>query len=250
MQNHLENRVYAGFFVRFVAFAIDSLIAALVVGIVKIPFSIAAMAGVHFLTANFIFDYSFLDVLSYVGVAAYFVLLTYFTHSTPGKMLFRLEVVTSKEEWTFLNVLYRETIGRFLSSLLCIGYFAVLVQTNKQGFHDMLCDTFVVYKNVAPVSKTVQMRPAMAVPVGSVNMSMQQQPVRQPEVENVVPEVGQSEVERAVSAAGQPENERSVQEVGSAAEHQAPVYHTVSAFQIAESHPIQAETNTGNASEN
>lgn len=226
MQNHLENRVYAGFFVRFVAFAIDSMIAALVVGMVKLPFSIAAMGGVKFLTANFIFDYSFLDVLSYVGVAAYFVLLTYFTHSTPGKMLFRLEVVTSKEEWTFLNVLYRETIGRFLSSLLCIGYFAVLVQTDKQGFHDMLCDTYVVYKNMTSMPSNRPMRPAMAVPAGNVNMAMQQPPVKQPEMRQPVPEVRPN------------------------VEPSAPVYHTVSAFQVTESHPIQAETNVGNASEN
>ena len=86
-----------------------------------------------------------------MGIAAYFILLTYFSHSTPGKMLFRLEVVTKSGEWTFLNIVYRETVGRFLSSLLCIGYLAVLVQGEKQGFHDMLCDTYVVYRNMAAV---------------------------------------------------------------------------------------------------
>ena len=148
MQNQWENKAYAGFFVRLVAYAVDSMLAALVVGMVKLPFSIAAMSGVSFLKTNFIFDYSVLDVLGYVGIAAYFVLLTYFTHSTPGKMLFRLEVVVKDKEWTFLNVLYRETVGRFLSGLLCIGYFAVLVSADKQGFHDMLCDTYVVYKKM------------------------------------------------------------------------------------------------------
>jgi len=152
MQNHMENKVYAGFFVRLIAFAIDSLIAALVVSTVRAPFAMAATSGVKFLEANFIFHYSFLDVLDYVGVAAYFVLLTYFTHTTPGKMAMRLEVITIEKEWTLLNVIYRETIGRFFSSLLCAGYFAVLVSQKKQGFHDMLCDTYVVYKGVAPVT--------------------------------------------------------------------------------------------------
>lgn len=146
-----RNVVYAGFFVRLVAYVIDSLIALLAVGIIKFPFSIVAASGVSFLNANFIFHHSFLDVLGYVGVAAYFVLLTYFSHSTPGKMLFRLEVVTKTGEWTFLNVLYRETVGRFLSSILCIGYLAVLVTQDKQGFHDMLCDTNVVYAKMMPV---------------------------------------------------------------------------------------------------
>ncbi|MDE5777501.1 MAG: RDD family protein [Lachnospiraceae bacterium] len=151
MQNQLENRVCAGFFVRLVAFAIDSFIAALIVGIVKLPFSFAPADS--FLKANFLFDYSILDVFSYIGVAAYFVLLTYFSHSTPGKFLMGLEVITRDGSFTFINILYRETIGRFLSSLLCIGYFAVLVTKDHQGFHDMLCDTCVVYKNMMPVPK-------------------------------------------------------------------------------------------------
>lgn len=85
MQNQLESRAYAGFFVRLVAYGIDMLVASIVVGMVKIPFSIAASGGVDFLKRNFIFEYSVLDVLGYVGVAAYFVLLTYFAHTTIGK---------------------------------------------------------------------------------------------------------------------------------------------------------------------
>lgn len=207
MQNRLENKVYAGFFVRFVAFMIDSIIAALVVGIVKIPFSFAAAVGVGFLKANLIFEYTFLDVLGYVGVAAYFVLLTYFSHTTLGKMLFHLEVVTSKEDWTFVNILYRETVGRFLSSLLCVGYFAVLVQKDKQGFHDMLCDTYVVYKNMASVS-TKPVRPVTPAPAGAVNMPM-------PAVQSAQP-------------------------------YQTPVYQQASAFQVTENHPVQAEPNIAN----
>ncbi len=155
MQNHMENKVYAGFFVRLIAFAIDSLIAALVVSTVKSPFTMAAASGVDFLKANFLFHYSFLDVLDYVAAAAYFILLTYFTHTTPGKMAMRLEVITIDREWTLLNVIYRETIGRFFSSLLCAGYFAVLVSEKKQGFHDMFCDTYVVYKGMVPQSQPV-----------------------------------------------------------------------------------------------
>ena len=154
----MENKVYAGFFVRLVAFAIDSLIAALVVSTVKSPFTMAAASGVDFLKANFLFHYSFLDVLDYVAAAAYFILLTYFTHTTPGKMAMRLEVITIDREWTLLNVIYRETIGRFFSSLLCAGYFAVLVSEKKQGFHDMFCDTYVVYKGMVPQSQPVSVK--------------------------------------------------------------------------------------------
>lgn len=155
MQNQLDNRVYAGFFVRLVAYSIDSVLAVLAVSIVKLPLTFMSLAGVDALKANFLFQHSILDVVSYIGVVAYFTLLTYYTHSTPGKMLMRLEVVTTKEEWTFLNILYRESIGRFLSSLLCIGYIAVAVQDKKQGFHDMLCDTYVVYRDMICSEKRV-----------------------------------------------------------------------------------------------
>lgn len=147
MQNQLESKAYAGFFVRLIAYGIDMLIAVMAAGMVKTPFSLATSSGAGFLKSNFIFDYSFLDVLGYVCIVAYFVLLTYFAHTTVGKMLLHLEV-SSEKEWTFINVLYRETIGRFLSSLLNIGYLAIIVQKEKQGFHDMLCDTHVVYKNM------------------------------------------------------------------------------------------------------
>lgn len=205
MQNQLDNKVYAGFFVRLIAYAIDSMIAALIVGIVKLPFSIAA-GGAGFLKSNFIFDYSVLDVFTYVGVAAYFVLLTYYSHSTLGKKLFRLQVVTQDGEWTFINILYRETIGRFLSSLLCIGYLAIVVTKQKQGFHDMLSDTYVVYTNMMPATEK---RLEAATTGGSM----------------------------ADVGAG-----FSMVEKGDASKESAPVYHSVSAFELPESHPISAES--------
>lgn len=165
MQNQLDNRVYAGFFVRLVAYLIDSVLAVLAVSIVKLPLTFMSLAGVDALKANFLFQHSILDVVSYIGVVAYFTLITYYTHSTPGKMLMRLEVVTTKEEWTFLNILYRESIGRFLSSLLCIGYIAVAVQDKKQGFHDMLCDTYVVYRDMIRSEKKAPDKQVVAQPM-------------------------------------------------------------------------------------
>ncbi len=162
MQDHTENRAYAGFFVRLIAFMIDSLFAFITGGIVKLPFGLAAGAGLSALKANFIFQHSFIDVIGYLGMVAYFILMTYFTHSTLGKKLFRLEVVTLDGNWTFINILYRETIGRFLSGIMSIGYLAILISSKKQGFHDMLCDTCVVYKDMQEVVRPVNARPAVA----------------------------------------------------------------------------------------
>ncbi len=130
-----------------VAFAIDSLLAIILAFCVSAPFSVAAAIGAPFLNDNFLYHYSMIDIIRYLVVVTYFVLFTYFMHSTLGKKLLRLEVVTEDETWTFFNVFYRETIGRFLSSLLCIGYLVVIGNDKNQGFHDMLCDTYVVYKD-------------------------------------------------------------------------------------------------------
>lgn len=220
MQNHMENKVYAGFFVRLIAFAIDSLLAALVMFTVKSPFAMAAASGVKFLEANFIFHYSFLDVLDYIAVAAYFVLLTYFTHTTPGKMAMKLEVITIDKEWTLLNVIYRETIGRFFSSLLCAGYFAVLVSQKKQGFHDMLCDTFVVYKGVVPAP--AMMPVAQQIATESARQQIAPEPTAQQSTleqgaQQIVPEAVMQQPSVSDIAPMQKEESKVV----------APVYHTM-----------------------
>lgn len=209
MQNHNENRAYAGFFVRLLAFGIDSLIAAMASATVMSPFSLAAGAGLDFFDKNFLFHYSFLDVLGYVAVAVYFVLLTYFTHTTPGKALFRLEVVTVDKEWTLWNIVYRETIGRFLSSLLCVGYFSVLISSRKQGFHDMLCDTLVVYKGMVPAKKQEEpvVQPVFtdSVEVTPVAPEMQQMEPQEPTMEAVQPSaIVSQEKEQQVTAQESP----------------------------------------------
>ncbi len=214
MQNQWENRAYAGFLVRLIAFAIDSFIAACVVATIKSPFAMASSAGIELFDANFLFQYSFLDVLDYIGVAAYFVLLTYFNHTTPGKMVMGLEVVTSDQEWTLLNVIYRETIGRFFSSLMCIGYFAVIVNAKKQGFHDMFCNTYVVYKHMVP-----RVEPAVAVPAQAAEI------VSAPVVSAILDdEIIEEEMIRETET----KSEESITEnLEKEAENVAPVYYTM-----------------------
>ena len=52
-----------------------------------------------------------------------------------------------EEKLTLFNVVYRETVGRFLCSLpVNIGYIVAGIDSEKRGFHDLLCDTRVVYQ--------------------------------------------------------------------------------------------------------
>ena len=79
----------------------------------------------------------------------YFIAFTYLTGTTLGKKAMNLRVVSKnpEEKLTLFNVVYRETVGRFLCSLpVNIGYIVAGIDSEKRGFHDLLCDTRVVYQ--------------------------------------------------------------------------------------------------------
>lgn len=208
---------------RLIAFAIDSLLAAIAVAIVKLPLSFMALAGVSALNANLIFQYSLMDVIKYVGVAAYFVLLTYYTHATPGKMLMKLQVVTEEDSWNFINILYRETIGRFLSGIFDIGYFAIMVHSKKQGFHDMLCNTYVVYRNMISENK----ENVSSEKDGEDSTIAEEQALPEGETESAF-------AREQVLPEGEVENASAKQKVSSEGK-------MVSAFEMPESHPVETE---------
>ena len=146
MQTRSDSNVYAGFFVRFAAYVTDSIIASILSLTLVSPLYAAKAAGMDFLGKNILFNFNLINIISYLLFVTYFVLLTYFGHSTPGKKLFKLEVISEDGSWSLINILYRETVGRFLSGLMNIGYLAIIVTEKKQGFHDKLCDTCVIYK--------------------------------------------------------------------------------------------------------
>lgn len=146
--------VYGGFWARLSAYIIDGVIvfgAQLVLRLI-LSFTFGVFGENNPLDAAFLFQYSWRDGLLYCAGAVYFVLCTYYAGATLGKKAMNLKVVSADgEKLTFLDVLYRETIGRFLSSfVLCIGYILVGVTNEKTGLHDILCDTRVVYAKKIP----------------------------------------------------------------------------------------------------
>jgi len=151
MQNNGTEVTRAGFGPRAAAYIIDSVLLAVVLCFVRLPAFIVSLAGGADLSFRaFLFQYSFIDVLCWVLTAVYFVLLTWLTGSTLGKKVMRLRVeAESGEPLRFIDVLYRETVGRFLSGILCLGYLMILADRDNRAFHDWLCATRVVYEGVA-----------------------------------------------------------------------------------------------------
>lgn len=137
-----------GFFVRLAAFLIDCLIIGAVLLIVRLPVWLVQLQNPdNWFVSPVLFKFSIYDIFLYLAAAAYFIALTYTAGATIGKRLMNLRVVANAGEGklTLLNVIYRETIGRYLSSLLFIGYFMIGASQTKQALHDWICDTKVIY---------------------------------------------------------------------------------------------------------
>lgn len=146
----LMQEQYAGFGVRLLAYFIDNTILLIALLIVRAVLFVAThIMGLDFLSNEILFRYSLSDIFHYVIRAAYFVLMTYYTGATLGKHLLKIHVISANqnEKYSFFDILYRETIGRFLSkTVLYIGYFISIANQDKATLHDMLSDTRVTYK--------------------------------------------------------------------------------------------------------
>ena len=140
---------------RFAAYVIDSVIVATGLLVVRLAWiGIGALISGTILDGNVLFHYSLKDIVLYIFKVMYFILLTWCTGTTIGKRLMNLRVVPAdrSEKLSFVDVLYRETIGRFLCGIsVWIGYIIVGIDKEKRGFHDMLCDTRVVYEKKVKV---------------------------------------------------------------------------------------------------
>ena len=129
---------------------IDSVVVFAGLLIVRLTFGGISLAGGGSITGtDILFHYSLKDIVLYALKVLYFIAFTYLTGTTLGKKAMNLRVVSKnpEEKLTLFNVVYRETVGRFLCSLpVNIGYIVAGIDSEKRGFHDLLCDTRVVYQ--------------------------------------------------------------------------------------------------------
>ena len=157
----------APFFPRLTAYLMDRLILWAVLFVPRIV-SWAQNAGSDALGRAVLFRFTWADIVFWALGAAYFTALTFLTGSTLGKKAMGLTVVNEAgERPDFLTVLWRETWGRYLSSLLCIGYILCAVEPEKGTLHDRILGTRVVYAPPrerpapAPVRQPVTSVPAL-----------------------------------------------------------------------------------------
>ncbi|KOS67640.1 hypothetical protein AEA09_03105 [Lysinibacillus contaminans] len=163
----------AGFWVRFWAFLIDSLVISAVIGICINPIF-------------YIMDWSLAESIWYAPISiisaviyyAYFVLMTKFLGQTLGKMAFGLRVVSLKHETlSWSDVLFREWIGRFISNIIMLLYVFVAILPNNQGLHDYFADTTVVHEKIY-VEKEIE-HPAPTVKETVIEPGVQEEPTKE-----------------------------------------------------------------------
>lgn len=148
LNNNNQEILYAGFFVRLWAYIIDCVIVGCAMLVIRIPmFIIALIYPDAFLFKHILFRFSIIDIAIYLFTVSYFIFMTYRYGATFGKMVMKIRVYKENEErLSIIDVIYRETIGRYLSSLiLFIGYIFIGIDNRKRALHDMLCDTVVLY---------------------------------------------------------------------------------------------------------
>lgn len=137
---------HAGFWVRFLAYLIDSIIVGCALGllltVMGIPVTMVDAEGIT--QATYV-----AHIYTTIGGWLYWSI----TQSSPwqatiGKKVLGLRLINQDgTRVSFLKALGRSTIGYFISAIIFgMGFIAIGVTKDKIGFHDSLFETYVVYE--------------------------------------------------------------------------------------------------------
>ena len=137
---------YAGFWIRFLAYFVDSLIFGIPTTILLVFILFASLSGQTPTVEAIQAQTAPLDLVALVISAAYF---TYFwsTGATSGMRLFRLRVVDAdSQELVGLGRSFLRYLGFVVGSFCCyIGLLWAAFDGHKQGWHDKIAGTVVIF---------------------------------------------------------------------------------------------------------
>lgn len=139
---------FGGFWIRFAAKIIDSIITNILVWIVMFVLGgmIGILDGSNTETLGIVFGIG-IYLLAMMIPLAYTITFVGKYGATPGKMACGLKIVTAENT----KVTYKRAAGRALAEMLsgiilCIGYLIAAFDEEKRSLHDRICDTRVVKK--------------------------------------------------------------------------------------------------------
>jgi uncharacterized RDD family membrane protein YckC len=151
---------YAGFISRLIAFLIDILIIGLTLILATWFISLAGNvlhldAAINIIKNQFAYSYNLPDWLNWntfsilitiIYIIGYYVFFWYFTGQTPGKALLGLRLITTDGRRVSLLRGILRYLGYSLSAIsLFLGFFWILIDDRRQGWHDKIAGTLVIY---------------------------------------------------------------------------------------------------------
>jgi uncharacterized RDD family membrane protein YckC len=145
---------YAGFWIRFVAALIDSVILGIVGSVIGVFFGGGIGAA---LSSNR--DPSNVNIAALVGALSTYLLITFAMHfvyhaylessekqATLGKMILGLKVTDVNGQRISFGKASARFFSKIISAMICyIGFIMAGFTEKKQALHDMLAGTLVVY---------------------------------------------------------------------------------------------------------
>lgn len=157
LADKLDYMSSASFMSRAVAFIIDILAIWGLSQIIVYPvIQLSGMGDLYFLAPAI----SVANIATGILYFAYFVLMTYFTQATLGKMVTGITVVSrDADKLTFSQVIFRELVGRYINNFLWyLPYLVVLFTERRIGLHDYFADTYVVKNSYNQYKKEIKER--------------------------------------------------------------------------------------------
>ena len=140
----MQNHEYAGFWVRLWAALIDSFILFMFFFFLGFSMGFLDFELSQKLSQNTLFNLAVNSVFLLFSIIFWIKM----DGKTPGKKVMKIKIV---DEMTFENISVKQSIIRafsyILSSILLIGYIMVAFTEKKQGLHDKLAGTVVIYED-------------------------------------------------------------------------------------------------------
>jgi uncharacterized RDD family membrane protein YckC len=141
---------YAGFATRLIAWGVDRLIVAAIVAVVTVgadlvqgALGIAETLGLEEQLA--LIMTGLVVLLGLLIPIVYDIGFWLLAGQTPAKRMMGLRVVRTDGHRLTIGNCVRRYIGYWVSGFLFLGYLWILVDDRRQGFHDKIAGTFVVY---------------------------------------------------------------------------------------------------------
>lgn len=136
-------RPYAGFWIRFAAFCVESIVGMVIGGVIGAV--VGVIIRVDALHANPAFYMIVVQIFPLLGVVAYFVSFTHKEGQTFGKMLADIRVTDERGSLPLIPTAFlRVVVGKLVSSaIIGIGFVMCAFDTRKRALHDRIAAILV-----------------------------------------------------------------------------------------------------------